>query len=71
MKVIISTLCTACTMNHERCWLPVTLSPILSVHRKYQTELCSWESSTQIYTLSRDYVYNVHTKFEKFYDKTS
>ena len=31
----------------------------------------NWESSTQIYTLSRDYVYNVHKKFEKFYDKTS
>lgn len=27
----------------------------------------NWESSKQIYALSRDYVYNVHNKFEKFY----
>ena len=26
-----------------------------------------WESSTNIYTLSRDYAYNVHKKLEKFY----
>ena len=31
----------------------------------------NWESSKQIYSLSRDYVYNVHRKFEKFYQKTS
>ena len=30
-----------------------------------------WESSTKIYSLSRDYVYNVHRKFEKFYEKTT
>ena len=29
----------------------------------------NWESSNAIYTLSRDYVYNVHKKFEKFYQK--
>ena len=31
----------------------------------------NWESSTKIYSLSRDYVYNVHRKFDKFYQKTS
>ena len=31
----------------------------------------NWESSTAIYALSRDYVYNVHNKFEKFYDVKS
>ena len=31
----------------------------------------NWESSTGIYALSRDYVYNVHNKFEKFYDVKS
>jgi hypothetical protein len=30
----------------------------------------SWESSTEIYALSRDYVYNVHKKFEKFYENS-
>ena len=29
----------------------------------------NWESSKKIYALSRDYVYNVHKKFEKFYEK--
>ena len=29
----------------------------------------NWESSTKIYALSRDYVYNVHKKFEKFYSE--
>ena len=28
----------------------------------------NWESSKKIYTLTRDYVYNVHTKIEKFYE---
>ena len=31
----------------------------------------NWESSTKIYSLSRDYVYNVHNKFDKFYQKTN
>ena len=31
----------------------------------------NWESSTAIYTLSRDYVYNVHRKFEKFYENST
>ena len=31
----------------------------------------NWESSNKIYALSRDYVYNVHRKFEKFYNKKS
>ena len=31
----------------------------------------NWESITRIYFLSRDYVYNVHNKFEKFYDVKS
>ena len=31
----------------------------------------SWESSTNIYALSREYVYNVHRKFEKFYKKST
>ena len=30
----------------------------------------NWESSTKIYSLSHDYVYNVHNKFDKFYQKT-
>ena len=29
----------------------------------------NWESSKKIYSLSRDYVYNVHRKFDKFYEK--
>ena len=29
----------------------------------------NWESSKKIYALSRDYVYNVHRKFDKFYQK--
>ena len=29
------------------------------------------ESSTKIYSLSRDYVYNVHTIFDKFYQNTN
>ena len=28
----------------------------------------NWESSKKIYSLTRDYVYNVHKKFEKFYE---
>ena len=28
----------------------------------------NWNSSNTIYKLSRDYVYNVHKKFEKFYE---
>ena len=31
----------------------------------------NWESSKEIYALSRDYVYNVHKKFDKFYEKKS
>ena len=31
----------------------------------------NWESSSKIYALSRDYVYNLHRKFEKYYDNTS
>ena len=31
---------------------------------------CSWDSSADIYALSRDYVYNVHNKFEKYYNKS-
>ena len=31
----------------------------------------SWESSKDIYALSREYVYNVHRKFEKFYEKST
>jgi hypothetical protein len=31
----------------------------------------NWESSIKIYSLSRDYVYNIHRKYEKFYEKTS
>ena len=31
----------------------------------------NWESSKKIYSLSRNYVYNVHRKFDKFYEKTS
>ena len=31
----------------------------------------NWESSTRIYAMSRDYVYNVHKKFEKFYNVKS
>ena len=31
----------------------------------------NWDSSAKIYSLSRDYVYNVHRKFDKFYQKTS
>ena len=31
----------------------------------------NWESSTGIYAISRDYVYNVHKKFEKFYNVKS
>ena len=27
----------------------------------------NWDSSLKIYSLSRDYVYNVHRKFDKFY----
>ena len=29
----------------------------------------NWESSNAIYAFSRDYVYNVHRKYEKFYGK--
>ena len=28
----------------------------------------NWESSSSIYALSRDYVYNIHRKFEKYYE---
>ena len=31
----------------------------------------NWESSKKIYALSRDYVYNLHTNFDKFYEKKS
>ena len=31
----------------------------------------NWESSSKIYAISRDYVYNVHRKFEKHYEITS
>ena len=30
----------------------------------------NWDSTTDIYALSRDYVYNIHKKFEKYYEKT-
>ena len=29
----------------------------------------SWDSSADIYALSRDYVYNIHNKYEKHYEK--
>jgi hypothetical protein len=32
---------------------------------------CNWDSSANIYALSRDFVYNVHNKYEKFYEKTT
>ena len=31
----------------------------------------NWESSKNIYALSREYVYNVHRKFKKFYEKST
>ena len=31
----------------------------------------NWESTTDIYELSRNYVYNIHKKYEKCYEKTS
>ena len=31
---------------------------------------CNWDSSANIYALSRDYVYNVHNKYLKYYEKT-
>jgi hypothetical protein len=31
----------------------------------------NWDSTTDIYELSRNYVYNIHKKIEKFYEKTS
>ena len=31
----------------------------------------NWDSTTDIYELSRNYVYNIHKKYEKFYEKTS
>ena len=39
-------------------------SSLLSENIRY-----NWESSKKIYSLSRDYVYNVHRKFDKFYEK--
>ena len=31
----------------------------------------NWESTKTIYALSRDYVYNVHKKIEKYHEKKS
>ena len=31
----------------------------------------NWESSSLIYSLSRDFAFNIHRKFEKFYGDTS
>ena len=31
----------------------------------------NWESTTDIYELSRNYVYNIHKKYENYYEKTS
>ena len=31
----------------------------------------NWDSTTDIYELSRNYVYNIHKKYDKFYEKTS
>ena len=36
-----------------------------------ETVRSNWESSKTIYALSRDYVYNIHKKFEKYYDTPS
>ena len=32
---------------------------------------CNWKSSTAIYSLSRDFAFNIHKKFEKFYGETT